>query len=267
MSKVAAIQMCSTHLVDENLAHAQQYIKEAAQQGAKLVVLPENFALMSTDNLERVKQKEILGEGRIQQAIQTCAKENSVWIVAGTIPIASEDQEHKIYAASLVYDNDGKLVGRYNKTHLFDATISEKERYLESDFMLPGNAPLVIPTPFGNLGIAICFDLRFPELFINMLKNKVEIIAVPAAFTVPTGRAHWELLTRCRAIDTFSYIVAATQGGLHTNGRKTYGHAVIVNPWGEIIAEKQDDQPGIIAAEINLSRILEARTAIPLYSV
>lgn len=260
---VAAIQMCSSHDVDANLVVAGRLISEAASRRAKLIVLPEMFAIIGNAASDKVDVKEVFGHGKIQAFLSQQAREHGVWIVGGTIPLAC-DEEDKIRAACLVYDDQGKVVGRYDKIHLFDITLSSTETYKESATTQPGDKIVVIDTPFGKLGLAVCYDVRFPELFRCLFNQGAEIIALPSAFTVPTGEAHWELLSRARAVDNFSYLIGACQGGTHTNGRKTYGNALIVNPWGNVIAKQEGVNEGIIYATIDLDEVHKARNAIPI---
>lgn len=261
--KVAAIQMCSTHLIDENLAHADIFIKQASDKGAKLAVLPENFALMGLHEQDKVKQKEQFKIGKIQTFLAEAARKNKIWLVGGTIPVATEN-EHKVRSAALLYDDRGELVARYDKIHLFDAHLSETEIHKESQYLEAGKEIIVVSTPFGKLGLAICFDVRFPDLFLSLYQLGVEIIALPSAFTYKTGDAHWELLTRARAVDTFSYVIGAGQGGTHTNGRQTYGHSLIVGPWGNVLAKKDDTKPGVIFADVDLDGLHKIRASIPI---
>ena len=263
MTKVAAIQMCSSHLVDENLEKAGKLICEAASNGAKLIVLPEMFAIMGLKPTDRVQIKESFGNGKIQSFLSEQAKNNHVWIVGGTIPIACENND-KVRATSLVFDDTGKRVARYDKIHLFDVTISANEAYKESDSIEPGNKIIVIDTPFGKLGMGVCYDVRFPELFRCLFNSGAEIIVLPSAFTVPTGEAHWELLTRSRAVENFCYLIGAGQGGTHSNGRKTYGNSVIVAPWGNVVAKKEGVDSGIIYTIIDLKKVHESRKSIPI---
>jgi nitrilase len=263
MTKVAAIQMCSSHLVNENLKSAAKWINEAANNNAKLVVLPEMFAMMGQKPIDKVAVKEKMGQGVIQDFLAEQAKINEIWIVGGTIPIACEN-ENKVRAASLVFDNNGKCIARYDKIHLFDVVLSEKEIYKESDTTEPGNELVVVDTPFGKLGLAVCYDVRFPELFRCLFNKGAEIIALPSAFTVPTGEAHWELLARSRAVDNFSYVIGACQGGTHSSGRKTFGNSIIVEPWGTVAAKKEGVSPGIIYTNIDLQKIYDARNSIPI---
>ncbi len=263
MTKCAAIQMASSPSVRANLLEADKLIGEAAKAGAKLVALPENFAIMGMNEFDKVKQKEALGVGIIQDFLTNTAKKYAVWIVAGTIPIATVD-ENKIRAACLIYNDLGKCVARYDKIHLFDVRLPETgDEYLESTAIEAGDNPLVINTPFGKLGIAICYDLRFPELFRDMSDAGVEIVVVPAAFTAETGAAHWEVLLRARAIENLCYIIAPAQGGFHLNGRKTYGHSMIVDPWG-IVLDCYKTGGGFVSAEIDLERIEKIRSTFPV---
>lgn len=262
MTKVAAIQMCSSDNVDENLASAKKWIEEAARNGAQLIVLPEMFAIMGKIEADVIKNQETFGKGKIQSFLAEQAKINKVWLVGGTIPITSID--NKVKAASLVFNHLGNRVARYDKMHLFDVILSKQESYQESNTIDPGNHIVVIDSPFGKLGLAVCYDVRFPELFRCLFNQGAEIFILPAAFTVKTGSAHWELLARSRAVENFCFFIGACQGGLHANGRKTYGHSIIIEPWGNIIAKSENDAPGIIYAEIDLQKVKEARAAIPI---
>jgi predicted amidohydrolase len=262
--KVAAIQMCSSHLVAENLTTAAELIQEAAANQAKLVVLPEMFAMMGMDASDKVAIREPIGHGEIQSFLAEQAKKYCIWIVGGTIPIICKD-ETKARAASLVFDDLGNRVARYDKIHLFDVAISQSEVYQESNTIEPGDRLIVIDTPVGKLGLAVCYDVRFPELFRCLFNRGTEIIALPSAFTVTTGAAHWKLLARSRAVENFCYVIGACQGGTHTNGRKTYGHSLIVEPWGTVIAEKDDTEPGVIYAILDLEHLNEIRKSIPVY--
>jgi predicted amidohydrolase len=260
---IAAIQMCSSHIVDENLATAKRLIEEAAHNNAKLIVLPEMFAIMGLAPNDKVNAREVFGIGKIQDFLSNEAKLNKVWIVGGTIPIESDDTT-KVRAASLVYNDKGEFVARYDKIHLFDVTLSEKDVYKESDTTEPGNQLVVVDTPFGKLGLGVCYDVRFPELFRCLLNKGAEIIILPSAFTVPTGEAHWELLARSRAVENFCYLVGACQGGTHSSGRKTYGNSIIVAPWGNVLSKKDGVEEGIIYSSIDLAKVYEARKSIPI---
>lgn len=263
MSKIAAIQMCSTTNVDENLKQAALLIAEAASEGAQLAVLPEMFPLFGFDTKDKVLVKEEPGSGKIQDFLATISQKYGIWIVGGTIPLSSNDQ-NKIKAACLVFDSTGLQIGRYDKIHLFDVQLSEQEFYRESDSTEPGKDLTVIDTPLGKLGLCVCFDLRFPDLFHKLFLLGAEIIAVPSAFTKQTGHAHWEILMRCRAIDSFCYMIGACQGGKHHNNRETYGHSMIINPWGEIVAQAKPSGSGIIYSEIDLQNLYAIRKQIPI---
>lgn len=263
MTKACAIQMTSTDNVEENLKSAKKLIMQAVDNGAKLVVLPEMFAIMGTDTLGKLKAQEIFGKGLIQDFLQTCAQANKVWIVGGTIPIATENP-NKINATCLVYNDSGNLVASYKKIHLFDVCVTEgKEEYQESSTTIPGTEVVVLDSPIGKLGLAVCYDLRFPEFFRIMLNKGAEVFALPAAFTDVTGKAHWEILIRARAIENLAYIIAACQGGAHPGGRKTYGHSMIVNPWGETLTSLEY-QSNVITADIDLNLLATIRAKMPV---
>jgi nitrilase len=261
--KVAAIQMCSSDNVDDNLTSAAVLVKQAASQGAQLIVLPEMFALMTPSTTLKLALKEPLGQGKIQQFLAEQAKALHVWIVGGTTPIAGNNPD-KARASCLVYNTKGELAARYDKMHLFDVTLSNTETYNESDTIEMGDEVTVVATPAGKLGLAVCYDIRFPELFHAMVKQGADIFAIPAAFTQKTGEAHWEVLIRSTAIQNFSYIIAATQGGTHKSGRQTFGQALIVDPWGKILAQSEGLQPQVIYAEVDLAYLQQVRKSIPV---
>lgn len=263
MKKIAALQMCSSNIVEENLGVAAKLIKEAADCGVTLAVLPEMFPIFGLNTADKVNVKEDFGTGKIQSFLAEQAKKNNIWLVGGTIPLTCED-EKKVNAACLVYDNTGKVVARYDKIHLYDVVISENESYLESASTKAGSQLVVVDTPLGKLGLAVCYDIRFPAMFTNLFNTAAEIITIPAAFTIKTGQAHWELLARSRALDNFCYVVGACQGGKHANGRSTYGHSLIVDPWSSVIAERKEPGPGIIYADIDLKKLHEIRNSIPV---
>ncbi len=263
MPKIASLQMCSSPLVDENLATAARLIEEAASHGAALVVLPEMFAIIGEKPTDVVAVKETYGSGKIQDFLSKQAKKSNVWIVGGTIPIACDDK-HKIKAACIVYDSQGNAVARYDKIHLFDVVISETESYRESDTTEPGNKTVVVDTPVGKLGLSVCYDIRFPGLYTQLLNQGAEIITVPAAFTVKTGQAHWQLLLRSRAVENFCYVIGAAQGGTHAGDRKTYGHSLIVEPWGTVIQEITQPGNAIAYANIDLKKLHDIRALMPV---
>jgi nitrilase len=223
--------------VNANLLEAERLIRDAAEAGAGLVVLPENFAFMGRQDRDALHLAEAEGEGHLQDFLAETAARYGVWLVGGTIPLRASTPERR-RAASLVYNDQGVRVARYDKIHLFDVKLpGADERYEESATIEPGSDPVVLDSPFGRLGLVVCYDLRFPELVRHMVDSGVELLAVPAAFTAVTGKAHWETLVRARAIENLAYVVAAAQGGYHLSGRETHGHSMIVDPWGAILAQ------------------------------
>ena len=262
MSKCAAIQMASSPSVKANLLEADKLIAEAAKAGARLVALPENFAIMGVNEGDKVKEKELDGSGVIQDFLSATAKKYDVWVVGGTIPLAA-DAENKVRAGCLVYNNAGERVARYDKIHLFDVSVpSTGEQYHESNSIEAGQNPLVVDTPFGKLGVAVCYDLRFPELFRDMVDLGMEILVIPSAFTAETGAAHWEVLLRARAIENLCYVIAPNQGGFHLNGRKTFGHSMIIDPWGTVL-DCYKTGGGFVSANIERERLEKMRTSFP----
>lgn len=263
MSIFAAIQMASGPQVSANLLAAGKLIADAARQNAEFVVLPENFAFMGLKDSDQFEIKEQMGQGPLQSFLSEQAARHDIWICGGTIPIADPDSE-KVYAVSLVFDNKGQLVTSYKKIHLFDVELTANgESYTESDALLSGDVPVVFDTPFGRVGIGICYDVRFPEHFRALIDQGAEILLLPAAFTALTGKAHWEVLLRARAIENLAYVVAAAQGGYHVNGRATYGHSMIVDPWGSIVGELKSNNPGVITGEINSDYLATTRRSFP----
>ncbi len=259
---VAAIQLASGSNVNANLLEAEKLIETAVAAGARMAVLPENFAFMGQTIAEQLPLAETEGEGPLQDFMSRLANRLGIWLVGGTIPLQASDNA-KVRAACLVYDNTGRQVMRYDKIHLFDVHLAESnEDYLESKDIEPGDSVKVVDTPFGRLGVAICYDLRFPELFRTMLDQGVELIAVPSAFTAVTGRAHWEVLLRARAVENLSYVVAAAQGGFHVNGRETHGHSMVIDPWGSILSEHKRG-PGAAIAKIDLALLRQTRRNFP----
>ncbi len=234
MNRLAAVQMASGPRVHANLLAAGRLIAEAARGGARLVVLPENFAHMGREEHDKLALAEQPGDGPIQDFLAREAARLGIWIVGGTLPLAGRDAG-RVRASCLVYDERGRQVARYDKMHLFDVeVVGSEERYMESDTVEPGDELAVVDTPVGRLGLAVCYDLRFPELFRCLQARGAEIIVLPSAFTAVTGQAHWEPLLRARAIENLCYIVAAAQGGSHASGRQTHGDSMIVDRWGLI---------------------------------
>lgn len=261
MALLAAVQMTSGSTVGENLAQAGRLIAQAARAGAKLVALPENFALMPAGDADRLSAAEPDGSGPIQDFLAAAAREHGVWLVGGTIPLATPGGT-RVRAGCLVYDARGARVARYDKIHLFDVQLGNGERYRESNAIEGGSETVVLPTPFGNVGLAVCYDLRFPELFRRLLERGAELFVVPSAFTAHTGRAHWEVLLRARAVENLAYVIAPDQAGRHINGRETYGHTMIVNPWGEVLRQLPHE-PGVVVAECDLPTLRAMRAQLP----
>ena len=262
MTKVAAIQMASGPNVKANLAEVQKLLGIAVQQEARLVVLPENFAVMGMSEKDRVNAAESTDGGDIQQFLSDEARKIGIWIVGGTIPIKSNEAD-KVYAACLLYNDQGEQVARYDKIHLFDVTLeASNESYHESETTTCGDEVVVVDTPFGKLGLAVCYDLRFPELFRAMADVGMEICTLPSAFTALTGKAHWEPLIRSRAIENLSYIVAAGQGGYHVNGRETHGDSMIVDPWG-VVLNRLPHGTGVVVSNLDIDMLQRTRTSFP----
>jgi len=259
---VAAIQFAAGIDVKTNLGMVSERVAKAADRGAGLIVLPENLALMGLKETDKLQLAEMEGDGPIQDFLADLAVINGVWIVGGSIPLRSSPG--KVTASSLVFDDSGALMGRYDKIHLFDVDVpGSQEQYRESATIDAGDSPLILDSPFGKLGVTICYDLRFPELYRQMADAGVEIFAVPAAFTARTGAAHWELLLRARAVENLAYMVASGQGGLHENGRETYGNSMIVDPWGTVVA-RLGTEPGVAVAEIDLDSQRHYREVFPV---
>jgi deaminated glutathione amidase len=263
-SVAAVIQMTTSPDVQANLAAARGLLERAHTQGAVLAALPENFAIMGRKEADKVAVAEIAGEGPIQAFLGHTARELGMWIVGGTIPIRDEAEPERVAAASLVFDERGRNVARYDKIHLFDVDIpGREERYRESATVVPGVQPMVTTTPLGRLGMAVCYDVRFPELFRVLQAQGAEVFSLPSAFTAPTGRAHWELLVRARAVENLCYVLAPAQSGTHENGRETYGDSMIVDPWGHVVARVAEAGPGLAVAEIDRTLQHELRGRFP----
>lgn len=262
MTKVAAVQMASGAQVDANLMEAEKLIQLAVRQEASLVVLPENFVIMGMQERDKVKVREAYGQGPIQDFLREQARRNGIWLVGGTIPLEC-DEPDKVIASSLLMNPDGEVAARYDKIHLFDVNlIDNNESYNESETIKSGSEVVVVETPIGKIGMAICYDLRFPEMFRLMVEQGVEIFVLPSAFTAVTGAAHWECLVRARAIENLAYVVAANQGGYHINGRATYGDSMIVDPWGRIL-NRLGQGAGVVVAEIDLEKLTNTRRNFP----
>jgi nitrilase len=262
MKKLAAVQMTSGPDVSANLAAAGRLLEEAAAGEAALAVLPENFAFMGLADADKRRIAELEGDGPIQSFLAQTARRLGVWIVGGTVPLRIPD-EPRVAAACLVYDATGAQVSRYDKIHLFDVSIpGRQENYRESANIAPGKSVNVVDTPVGRIGLSVCYDVRFPELYRQLSAAGAQILSVPSAFTQPTGRAHWEPLLRARAIENFCYVIAPAQSGFHENGRETYGDTLIVDYWGGVLRRLPRGQ-GCVVCELDLARQAQARSSFP----
>ena len=262
MTNVAAIQMTSSAELAENLAVAGRLLGEACSRGAQVAVLPENFAFMGISESDKFAIAEEQGGGPVQEFVAATARELGMWVVAGTIALRIAG-ESRLAAASLVFDDAGRCVARYDKIHLFDVEIPDREeRYQESASVRPGEQPVCVDTPAGRLGLAVCYDLRFPELFRRLLEMGAQWFCLPSAFTAPTGRAHWETLLRARAIENLCHVVAPAQSGFHQNCRETHGDSMIVDCWGRVLA-RLPRGTGVVVADIDLVRQREVRQNFP----
>jgi nitrilase len=262
MGKVAAIQMTSGHVVPDNLAAAGALLREAKDLGADIACLPENFSFIGLKDADKLAVAEPDGEGPIQDFLRDTARQLNMWILGGTTVIKG-DSPTRVSNASLLFDSAGKRVARYDKIHLFDVTIPGRdESYLESTHVTPGQKLVLADTPVGKLGLSVCYDMRFPELYRDLVALGAEWLAMPAAFTVPTGRAHWETLLRARAIENLCYVVAPAQTGTHTSGRETYGDTLIVDYWGQVLSRLAKGS-GVVTADIDLAKQAETRARFP----
>ena len=262
--RVAALQMNSGPEISSNLTTVERLLDKADDKEVRLVVLPENFSLMPVNDHDRLRAAETPGDGPVQRFLAEQAVRRKLWIVAGTIPISSTDP-NRIRTACLVYDDRGRQVGRYDKIHLFDVVIDDQESYLESKYIEPGDIAanqVNITTPIGRIGLTVCYDVRFPELYRVLSSDGAQVFTVPSAFTATTGKAHWEVLLRARAIENLAYVIAAAQFGTHANGRRTHGHSMVVSPWGEVLAEIEEGE-GMALAEINMKYLEKLRCGFP----
>jgi len=262
MGKVAAIQMTSGHVVADNLAAAALLLRQAKDEGAEVACLPENFCFIGLKDADKLAVAEVDGNGVVQQFLSDTAKRLQMWILGGTIVLRG-DTPNRVANSSLLIDAAGKRVARYDKIHLFDVTIpGRNEQYRESSHVMPGREPVLADTPVGRLGMSVCYDMRFPELYRELVTQGAEWLAMPAAFTVPTGLAHWETLLRARAIENLCYVVAPAQSGTHSSGRETYGDSLIVDYWGQVLSRLAKGT-GVITADIDLAKQAESRMRFP----
>lgn len=266
--KIAAIQMVSAIAREANLARAHALLAEAAAAGAELAVLPEYFCMMGARDTDKLALRETDGAGTVQNFLADAAREFGLWIVGGTLPIETGDEQH-VYNSSLAYAPDGSRVARYDKIHLFFFD-NGREAYDERRVIAPGSQPVCFDLPSRDghrwrIGMSVCYDLRFPELYRALAARGAELMLVPAAFTHTTGAAHWEVLLRARAIENLAWVVAPAQGGKHENGRRTWGQTMAIDPWGEVVAQRATDE-GVVLAEVDADRVRTARAQLPVLS-
>ncbi|MDE2261529.1 MAG: carbon-nitrogen hydrolase family protein [Gammaproteobacteria bacterium] len=262
MPLVSAIQMTSGPDVSANLRVARALLEQAAGAGAQLAALPENFSFLGLSDGDKRRVAEDDGSGPVQDFLAQSARRLGMWIVGGTVPLRGA-ADGRVAAACLVYDCAGERRARYDKIHLFDIQVpGRSESYRESANVAPGSAPVVVETPVGRLGLSVCYDVRFPELFRRLSAAGAELLAVPSAFTEPTGRAHWETLLRARAIENLCWLIAPAQSGFHPNGRETYGDSMIIDHWGRVL-DRLPRGRGCITAEIDLERQRRDRGSFP----
>ena len=257
-ARVAAIQMISTTRVEENLNTAAALIAEAVADGAELVALPEYFPIMGRRDGAKIAAREVDGNGPIQNFLAETASKHGIWVIGGSMPLVAS-VEDKVLNTCLAFNPQGVRVARYDKIHLFGFQKGE-ERYNESATIEPGRQPVTFDAPFGRVGLSICYDLRFPELFRAL--GEIDLLVLPAAFTEVTGRAHWEILLRARAIENQCYVLAIGQGGVHENRRETHGNSMLIDPWGDIVARREKGA-GVVIGELDHARIAEVRTSLP----
>jgi len=263
LPRAAAIQMNSGADVKQNLQTIDGLLKDAASRDVAIAFLPENFAIMGVRDENKLEYAEEPGSGPIQDFLADAARRHKLWVVAGSLPLVSP-QEGKCYGASIVYDDEGRASAVYRKIHLFDVDLPERdERYRESATMDSGDDPVVVSSPLGHLGLSICYDLRFPELFRRLVDDGATVFSIPAAFTAATGKAHWHALLRARAIENLAYVIAAGQRGTHASGRRTFGHSAIISPWGQVIAELEAGD-GVVVAEIDIELPGRLRAEFPV---
>ncbi len=264
--KVAAIQMVSSDRVDDNLAQATLLLEQAVQQGAELLVLPEYFCLIGQRDSDKLAIQEPFGQGPLQQFLSDSAKAHGVWIVGGTLPISANSAAQRVFNSSLAFDPEGRCVARYDKMHLF-CFDNGRERYDEARVLERGSAPVTFDLPSRDghcwrIGLSVCYDLRFAELYRAYASSGAELLLVPSAFTHTTGQAHWEVLLRARAIENLAFVAAAAQGGTHANGRQTWGQSILIDPWGQVM-EQQAQGAGVVVADLDHGHLEKLRVQLP----
>ncbi|MCG6213264.1 carbon-nitrogen hydrolase family protein [Vibrio furnissii] len=260
MERVGIIQMTSGPQVADNLAYIAKHANRLATQGARWIVTPENAVVFGNRN-DYHQHAEPMGNGPIQRELAQIARENGVWLLVGSMPIACA---HGVTTTSILFNPQGEPAAHYDKLHMFDVDVADShQRYRESETFTPGDALTVVPTPMGSLGLSICYDVRFPHLYSQLRRLGAQILVVPAAFTAVTGRAHWEVLLRARAIETQCWVVAVGQGGHHVCGRETWGHSMVISPWGDIVASLEQPAATLIA-DIDLHQVEQVRLTMPI---
>ena len=265
--RAALIQTCTPASQEAALAQIEPLIRQAAEQGAQLIVTPEGSNFLQRDRAKMLAALKPIEADPFVAGVRALARELTVWVLIGSALVAHSSKkdggDDKAANRAVLIDGDGEIVTTYDKLHMFDVDLPNGDRYRESSLYEPGTEARLVSTPWGKLGLTICYDMRQPQLYRALAKAGAEIVAVPAAFTRPTGEAHWEVLLRARAIENGLFILAAAQGGVHEDGRGTWGHSIAIDPWGRILAEAKDDQPGVIMAELNLDDVASTRQAIP----
>ncbi|MBF0422725.1 MAG: carbon-nitrogen hydrolase family protein [Magnetococcales bacterium] len=262
-ARVAVVQMNSGSDRADNLRQAEGLMRRACAAGAQLLVLPENFSYMGSSEEEKLEHAEDVREGPTMGFLHDFSRKKQVWIVGGSVPLVTEE-EGKLTNTCFVFDDKGEIRGRYDKMHLFDVLLPNDRSYRESNIVQAGHQPVVCDTPWGRLGLAICYDLRFPEFFSALVAMGATVFTLPSAFTAITGMAHWEPLLRARAIENFCYVLAPGQSGRHPGGRMTHGHSMVVEPWGTIVAQCPDG-PGFVLADVDQERVKSCRRQIPAW--
>jgi deaminated glutathione amidase len=258
--KIAAVQTVSTPDVSRNLEAAARLLAQAARAGVQLAALPEYFCLMGRRDTDKLAHMETPGDGPIQAFLAEQARSNGLWLIGGTLPLRGTTPDHARNACC-VYAPDGTLAARYDKIHLFRFA-TERESYDEARVLEPGNTPVTVQAGALRVGLSVCYDLRFPELYRALCTPPCDVLSVPAAFTYTTGRAHWELLLRARAVENQCYVLAAAQGGTHENGRRTWGHSMVVDPWGEVVAVLPEGE-GVVVADVDTTKVAAVRQQLP----
>jgi nitrilase len=268
---IAAIQMVSTPSVERNLDAARALVGRAAAEGAALAVLPEYFCFMGRSDRDKLGMAEAPGDGPIQRMLAETARKHRLWLVGGTLPLTragdlssppADGGDERVMNTNLVFSPEGEQVARYDKMHLFRYD-NGREQYDEGRTLQAGSAPVAFDASGLRVGLSVCYDLRFPELYRALMHPPCDLLCVPSAFTFTTGAAHWEVLLRARAIENQCYVVAAAQGGRHENGRRTFGHSLVIDPWGEIVAMRADEGEGVVFAELSAERMASVRAQIP----